>query len=101
MMTVTLRGLAGRRLRATLTAIAIVLGVAMISGGYVLTDTINAAFDTLFQVSYKNADIVISGKAAFQNRNGNGVDTPTFPESLHDREKATTYTAYASGHSGT
>jgi len=82
MMAVTLRGLAGRKLRATLTAFAIVLGVAMISGGYVLTDTINRAFDTIFQQSYKNADVVIAGKAAFQNRQGNGVDVPTFPASL-------------------
>jgi ABC-type antimicrobial peptide transport system permease subunit len=36
---VALRGLAGRKLRAVLTGIAIVLGVAMISGTYVLTDT--------------------------------------------------------------
>src|SRR5204862_224260 len=66
-ITVTLRGLAGRKLRASLTAFAIVLGVAMISGGYVLTDTINKAFDTIFQQSYKKADVVIAGKAAFQN----------------------------------
>ena len=40
---VALKGLAGRKLRAALTAISIVLGVAMISGTYVLTDTIKAA----------------------------------------------------------
>jgi putative ABC transport system permease protein len=32
MLTVALKGLAGRKLRAFLTAIAIILGVAMISG---------------------------------------------------------------------
>ena len=36
-----LKGLLGRKLRTALTAIAIVLGVAMISGTYVLTDSIN------------------------------------------------------------
>ena len=41
MIKVALRGLAGRKLRAVLTGIAIVLGVAMISGTYVLTDTID------------------------------------------------------------
>jgi hypothetical protein len=45
---VALRGLAGRKLRAALTALAIVLGVAMMSGAYVLTDTIDKAFDTIF-----------------------------------------------------
>src|SRR4029077_9784368 len=43
-LAVALKGLAGRKLRAALTAIAIILGVAMISGTYVLTDTINSAF---------------------------------------------------------
>src|SRR6266566_2774861 len=100
MMTVTLRGLAGRRLRATLTAFAIVLGVAMISGGYVLTDTINKAFDTIFQQSYKNADVVISGKAAFQNRQGNGVDVPTFPQSLLAKVRALPDVSYAAGEVG-
>jgi len=97
MIVVALRGLWGRKLRATLTAFAIVLGVAMISGGYVLTDTINNAFDTIFQQSYKNADVVISGKAAFQNRQGNGVDAPTFSQSLLAKVKALPDVSYAAG----
>jgi putative ABC transport system permease protein len=40
MIGVALKGLAGRKLRAVLTAFAIVLGVAMVSGSYILTDTI-------------------------------------------------------------
>ena len=40
-----IRGLLSRKLRTALTAIAIVLGVAMISGTYVLTDSIDQAFD--------------------------------------------------------
>src|SRR5207244_12559614 len=100
MMTVTLRGLAGRRLRAQLTAVAIVLAVAMISGGYVLTDTSNKAFDTIFQQSYKNADVVSSGKAAFQNRQGNGVDVPTYPQSLLAKVRALPDVSYAAGDVG-
>ena len=79
MLRVALKGLAGRTVRALLTAIAIILGVAMISGTYILTDTINSGFDTIFSQSYKNADIVITGKAAFDNANGNdgrGADAP-------------------------
>ena len=45
MTKVALRGLAGRKLRAVLTGIAIVLGVAMISGTYILTDTVQRAFN--------------------------------------------------------
>ncbi len=49
---VALKGLAERKLRALLTALAIVLGVAMISGTLVLTDTIKSAFDQIFAGSY-------------------------------------------------
>ena len=45
MTKVALKGLLGRKLRAALTAFAIVLGVAMVSGTYILTDTIKSAFD--------------------------------------------------------
>jgi putative ABC transport system permease protein len=85
---VALKGLAGRKLRALLTAIAIILGVAMISGTYVLTDTINSAFTSIFTHTYQNADAVISGKTAFTNDNGNGVQAPSFPESLLGKVRA-------------
>ena len=64
MLRVALKGLATRKLRASLTGLAIVLGVAMISGTYVLTDTINNGFNTIFDTSYKNADAVISAKTS-------------------------------------
>ena len=64
MITVALKGLLGRKLRALLTAISIVLGVAMISGTYVLTDTIKAAFSTVFTEVYQNTDAAITGKSA-------------------------------------
>ena len=44
MIRVALRGLFGRKLRTALTAFAIVLGVAMMSGTYILTDTIDKAW---------------------------------------------------------
>ena len=60
MIRVALRGLAGRKFRAALTALAIVLGVAMVSGTFVLTDTIDKAFDTIFVESYSNTDASIT-----------------------------------------
>ena len=45
MIALALRGLAQRKLRSALTAIAILLGVAMIAGTYVQTDQIRGAFD--------------------------------------------------------
>ena len=65
MIRVALAGLAGRKLRAALTAIAIVLGVAMVSGTFVLTDSIDKAFDAIFTDVRKGTDAVVSGKAAF------------------------------------
>jgi len=82
MVAVALKGLAGRKVRASLTAIAIVLGVAMISGTYVLTDTITSGFSTIFDGSYQNADVVITGKAAFDNANGTTVEPPPMPQTL-------------------
>jgi putative ABC transport system permease protein len=67
MMRVALRGLAGRKFRASLTALAIVLGVAMVSGTYVFTDTITKGFDTIFTESFENADAVVSGKDALSS----------------------------------
>ena len=82
MLAVALKGLAGRKVRALLTAIAIILGVAMISGTYILTDTINSGFNTIFDQSYKNADVVITGKAAFDSADGTTVEPPPMPESI-------------------
>ena len=62
MTAVALKGLATRRLRAALTALAVVLGVAMVSGSFVLTDTISKAFDSIFASSYHGTDAVVSGK---------------------------------------
>ncbi len=69
----------------------------MVSGTYVLTDTIKGAFDTIFVQSYKNADAVITGKVAFTNNEGNAVETPSFPESLLGRVRALPDVVYAAG----
>jgi putative ABC transport system permease protein len=83
---VALKGLLGRKLRATLTAVAIVLGVAMVSGTFILTDTIKAAFTTVFTTVYKNTDAVITGRSVIggTSRAGgdNRVTPPTLPASL-------------------
>ena len=82
MIRVALRGLLGRKLRATLTAIAIVLGVAMISGTYVLTDSIDRAFDNIFSDTREGSNAVISGKSAFDLSEGSGATAPSFDQSL-------------------
>jgi putative ABC transport system permease protein len=83
-----LKSLLSRKLRTVLTAIAIVLGVAMISGTYVLTDSIANAFDAIFTQSYRGTDAVISGESAF-DLSSNGLTTaPPFDESLLAKVKA-------------
>jgi putative ABC transport system permease protein len=84
MTRVALKGLLGRKLRVVLTAIAIVLGVAMVSGTYILTDTIKSAFASVFTQAYKNADAVITGESAIGTNNGNNNRTaaPALPAVL-------------------
>jgi putative ABC transport system permease protein len=77
-----LKGLLGRKLRTALTAIAIVLGVAMVSGTFVLTDSIDKAFDTIFTDVREGSNVVISGKSAFDLSEGQGSFAPTLDESL-------------------
>lgn len=84
MKRVALKGLAGRKLRAVLTALAIVLGVALISGSYVLTDSIDKAFHSIFTSSYKNTDAVVTGK----NLLDWSSSTPTVPASLLPKVQA-------------
>jgi putative ABC transport system permease protein len=77
-----LRGLLGRKLRTALTAIAIVLGVATVSGTYVLTDSINNAFHSIFYETRAGSDAVISGKSPFDISGDSGTTKPSFDESL-------------------
>ena len=88
MIKVALRGLAGRRLRAALTALAIVLGVAMVSGTYVLTDTIDKAFDNIFDRSYAGTDAVVTGAGDEISFQGITADQPAVPEELLARVRS-------------
>ena len=80
MIRVALKGLLGRKLRSALTAIAIVLGVAMVSGTFVLTDSIDKAFGSIFSDVREGSDVVVTGKAAFDL--GGDIAGPSFDDSL-------------------
>ena len=82
---VTLRGFATRKLRAALTAIAIVLGIAMISGTYVLMDTTMHAFDNLFTTAYARAGAVVVGRTPIA---GTHVSAPPVAAALAARIRA-------------
>ncbi|HEU0334908.1 MAG TPA: FtsX-like permease family protein [Gaiellaceae bacterium] len=82
MIRFTFGGLLTRKLRTVLTSLAIVLGVAMVSGTFVLTDSIDKAFDTIFTDVRQGSNVVVTGKSAFDLSDGSGVEAPTFNESL-------------------
>ncbi len=62
MKRVALRGLRARPLRTALTALAVVLGVAMIAGTYIFTDTINRSFTEVFAQANTGTDVAVSSK---------------------------------------
>ena len=70
MWRVTLRGLAARKLRLSLTALAIVLGVMFVTGTLVLGDTLNRTFNDLIGTAYQHVSFQIRGKATLP-----GADT--------------------------
>jgi putative ABC transport system permease protein len=92
-----LRGLLGRKLRTVLTAIAIVLGVATVSGTYVLTDSIDKAFHSIFFETRAGSDAVISGKSAFDLTGDSGSLAPSFDESLLQQVRGLPDVAEAEG----
>jgi len=89
---VTLKGLLGRKLRLALTSLAIVLGVGMVSGTYVLTDTINAGIGSLLGVAYAKASAVVTGNAVFGNTGILPVTDSVMTAKL-DADKKTKFTA--------
>jgi putative ABC transport system permease protein len=59
MFRTALKSVAAHRLRFLLTAAAIVVGVAFVSGSFVFTDTINARFQNLFSDVYAGVDVTV------------------------------------------
>src|SRR5918994_3892905 len=95
MIGVALKGLAGRKIRALLTAFAVVIGVSMVSGTFILTDTMQKSFNGLFDASFEQTDAVIRGKEIVKDSfSGSGV---TIPESLVAEVRALPEVEAASG----
>ena len=94
MRRVTLRGLRARKLRTALTAFAIVLGVAMITGSSVLGATMKQAFDVVFSSAYEQTDVVVSGK---QVVDWSESSAPTLRTTMLDEIRAVPGVAQAAG----
>jgi len=61
----TIRGLLARKVRLALTALSVLLGVSFVTGTYVLTDTLDASFQTFFQRTVEGVDLVVRLRAPF------------------------------------
>ncbi len=97
MIRFSLKGMMGRKLRTALTALAVILGVTMVSGTFVLTDSIDKAFDSIFSSVYEGTDATITGKSAFDLSDGSGTTAPPFDESLQPEVAALPDVAAAIG----
>src|SRR6185295_5724413 len=84
MLRVAIKGLAGRKFRTAMTAFAVVLGVALIAGTYILTDTINRTFDDIFTQVTKGFDVSVTPRKEFSDTN-TGVEPPAFSAGLLSR----------------
>ena len=62
----TWKSLLAKKLRLVLTTLSIVLGVGFVVGTYVLTDTMNAAFDEVFANISTTSDLLVRSTSAFQ-----------------------------------
>ncbi len=95
MFKLALRNIMSRKLRFAMTAIAIILGTAMMSGTYVLTDQITGAFDDIFAKANQGVDVIITHKQAFDSQQG--ATTAPFDESLAEKVRAVDGVAVAEG----
>jgi putative ABC transport system permease protein len=89
-----LKSLWARKVRALLTIFAVFLGVAFVSGSYVITDTIFAAFDEIFSESLKGTSVVVSAENPVEQESG---EIPTISAALLPRVEKTPGVRRAAG----
>jgi len=77
----TIRSLLAHKLRLALTGLAIVLGVGFVAGTLILSDTLNATFDTLFKGIESGVDVRVRAKKSFSEQQNNDERQPV-PASL-------------------
>ncbi len=69
MLRISLRGFSTHKFRVILTVISVALGVALMAGTYVLTDTINASYSKLVGSAYAGESVVITPSAPLGDNN--------------------------------
>ena len=88
MIRVTVKGVRGHLLRFVLTAVAVTLGVSLVAGTYVLTDSINKTFDDIVEAGSAGVDVQVRGQlSGTKDPNGNDLRA-ALPVSLADKVAA-------------
>jgi putative ABC transport system permease protein len=82
MLRITLKGVRGHLLRFLLTVASVTLGTALIAGTYVLTDSINATFDKIFDTVAAGSDVSVRGAQAGDLGQGQGQTRVPLPIGL-------------------
>ena len=96
MIRIAWRSLTAHKLRTILTTLAILLGVAMICGTYVLSDQIDKGFKNIFTDAYKGIDVAVARKAEFSGQMTGA--TAGLPESMIDEVRGVDGVAEAYGY---
>ncbi|MGI8728652.1 MAG: ABC transporter permease [Solirubrobacteraceae bacterium] len=94
MRQIALRGLRARPLRTALTALAVVLGVALIAATYIFTDTIDRSISEVFAEANSGTDVVISPRTVDEDFFD---DPPPLDERLVERVRAVEGVTAAAG----
>jgi putative ABC transport system permease protein len=84
----TLKGLRAHALRLLLTGLAVVLGVAFVSGTLMLTDSMRAAFDEVVTNTAGGIDLQLRGEAAFSSSTGITEERAPVPPDLLEELRA-------------
>ena len=94
MLSLNLKNLWARKWRSAMTAIAVILGIALVAGTYVLTDTTTQAFDEIFVKSLEGTDVAITAKSEVDQEDGS---TPSLPAKYLERVRRVSGAELAAG----
>jgi putative ABC transport system permease protein len=98
MTALVLRGIAVRKLRTALTALAVVLGAAMLTGTLVMSQTIRGGFHEWYSQTNGTSSAVVTGKLAVRDSSSDvGTATPPLPVALVSRVRNVPGVARAEG----
>jgi putative ABC transport system permease protein len=77
MLRLSLRSFSAHKLRVVLTIISVALGVALMAGTYILTDTINASYSELIGAAYAGESVVITPSSPLGDNNSAQISPVT------------------------